>query len=200
MREMFKDLSKKNRSYRSFDGTRRISKEELMEFADCARYAPSSVNMQPFQYILSWEDQTNEKIFPLTSWARLLPDFQGPPEGHRPTAYIVICYHTQIGPNFERFHTDIGIVAQTIMLAAAEKGYGGCMIGNYSKEALSSALKLPENLVPALILALGVPDEEIILEDVGPDGNTKYYRKDGCHHVPKRRLEDIIIDAQSFTN
>jgi hypothetical protein len=34
----------------------------------------------------------------------------------------------------------------------------------------------------------------VVLEGVGPDGNIKYWRDDqGVHHVPKRRLEEIIL-------
>lgn len=47
---MFKDLVKANRSYRGYDESYRFTKEELMEFVDCARFAPSSVNAQPFRY------------------------------------------------------------------------------------------------------------------------------------------------------
>ena len=44
---MFKDLVKANRSYRGFDESRRVTREELTEMVDCARLSASSVNMQP---------------------------------------------------------------------------------------------------------------------------------------------------------
>ena len=87
----------------------------------------------------------------------------------------------------------MGITAQTILLAAAEKGLGGCMIGNFSPEKLSAALSLPESLIPMLVVALGKPDETVIITEV-TDGNTKYYRDDNdVHYVPKRKLEDIVL-------
>ena len=67
---MFKDMVKQNRSYRSFDGSYEISKETLTDLIDCARFTPSSVNMQPFQYFISYKPKTNDVIFPLTAWAR----------------------------------------------------------------------------------------------------------------------------------
>jgi len=33
-----------------------------------------------------------------------------------------------------------------------------------------------------------------VLEDVGPSGDIKYYRDaQSVHHVPKRKLQDLII-------
>ena len=190
---MLKDLVKQNRSYRSFDGSVEITRETLLDLVDCARFTPSSINMQPFKYYLSYKPETNDIIYPLTAWARLLPGFEGPAEGHRPTAYIIVCTDTTIGPE-TRFRTDVGIVSQTIMLAAAEKGFGGCMIGNYNPAKVSAALNLPENLVPSLVLALGKPDEKIIMTELENGGNSRYYRdENGQHYVPKRKLEDITL-------
>lgn len=42
--KMLKDLVLKNRSYRGFDESVRISRETLEGFVDCARLCPSSVN------------------------------------------------------------------------------------------------------------------------------------------------------------
>ncbi|MBO1687984.1 nitroreductase, partial [Clostridium butyricum] len=66
-------------------------------------------------------------------------------------------------------------------------------IGNFSPEKLSAALSLPESLIPMLVVALGKPDETVIITEV-TDGNTKYYRDDNdVHYVPKRKLEDIVL-------
>lgn len=55
------------------------------------------------------------------------PDrLDGPAEGERPSAYIIIACDLSLGRNKQ---WDDGIAAQTIMLSAVEKGYGGCMIG-----------------------------------------------------------------------
>ena len=93
------------------------------------------------------------------------------------------------------FLRDIGIVAQTMLLAAVEKGLGGCMIGNFSKKKTKELLHLPEEIEPNLIVAFGKPAEEIILTEVGEDGSTNYYRDETnrIHYVPKRALEDILL-------
>lgn len=192
---MFKDLVKKSRSYRGYDELYQMTREDLIDLADCARFAPSSINAQPFRYYLAWEQETVKKIQPLTGWARALPQLQLPHEGMCPTGFIVICQDMNLGQSLPRYQKDVGIVAQTILLAAAEKGYGGCMIGNYSAKAVQDTLELPEHLSPVLIVALGKPKEEIVLTEAAEGEDIKYFRDENdVHYVPKRKLEDIIVN------
>lgn len=190
----FKDMVRQNRSVRGYDETRRVTREELLDLADCARLCPSSINMQPFKYRLVYEREEVDRLQPLTHWARKLPEANLPHEGKRPAAFIVICQDTRIFESLARFQKDVGIVAQTMLLGAVEKGLGGCMIGNFGAGSVKEALGLPEYLAPLLIVAFGKPDETIVLTEIGDGGSTDYYR-DGqdIHYVPKRRLEDIVL-------
>lgn len=189
----FQNLVKKNRSYRGFDEKKPVSEEALLKLVECARFAPSAVNLQPLKYYLSADEETNAKIFPLTRWAgKLAHKMTLPFPGHHPTAFIIICTDANIQPNPAAAAMDIGIAAQTMLLAATDMGLGGCMIAAFNKEDMAKALSLPENLKPMLTLALGVPDEEIILEDAC--GSIDYYRdENGTHRVPKRTLDELII-------
>ena len=192
--DMIKELVKKSRSYRGYDESRKISKEELMELVDCARFAPSSVNRRPFKYLLAYEQSDLDKIQPLTGWARALPHMKLPHPGKCPTAFIVICQNTDWDPDLTHNLRDVGIVAQTMLLAATEKELGGIMIGNFSQKKLAETMNLPENIVPMLIVAFGKPDEEIVLIEVEAGESLKYYRDDqDTHYVPKRKLNDIIL-------
>ena len=58
----FQDLVRKNRSYRGYDESRRLTKAELESFVECARLSPSSVNAQPFRYYLAWEEEEVDRI------------------------------------------------------------------------------------------------------------------------------------------
>ena len=179
-------FNKKNRSYRNYDESYTITKTQLEELIMLTRFCPSSVNMQPFKYYLSYDKSTNDIIQPLTKWARALQPMELPRKGHCPTGFIVICYDTTIGP---------GIVAQTILLGAVDKGLGGCMIGNFSPEKISEALVLPSNLKPALIVALGKTDEKIVLLDAEEGADINYFRDiNDIHYVPKRTLSELIIN------
>lgn len=191
---MLKNLVKKSRSYRGYEQSRKISREELLDFVDCARYTPSSVNRQPFRYYLAYDQEQLDRIQPLTGWAAMLPERKLPDPDKRPTAFIVICQETEWVEDLTACLCDVGIVAQTILLAATDAGLGGIMIGNFSAAKLQEALELPEHLVPMLILAIGKPDERIVLTEVGNGESLRYYRDaQDIHYVPKRKLEDIVI-------
>jgi nitroreductase len=190
---MIKDLVLKSRSYRGYDNNVKISDKDLLEIVDCARLSPSSVNVQPLKYYLSNEEKEVLEILEKTYWAKGLPGITLPKENFGPTAFIIILQDKDIDSNLSRFLKDVGIVAQTMLLAATEMGYGGCMIGNFQPEVIKELLGLSDNLEPILVVALGKPAETIKLVDV-INNNTKYYRDDNdVHYVPKRKLEDIIL-------
>lgn len=191
---MIKNLVRKNRSYRGYDESRKITEGELRELVDTARIAGSAANLQPLKYRLVYTDAEVAKLNGITRWGKMLKDMELPHKGMYPTAYIVICVDTEITKNPDGAATDIGIAAQTMLLAATEQGLGGCMIGNYEKAQAAEALALPERYVPQLIVAFGKPAETVVLVDAGEDGSVKYYRDaNDVHYVPKRKLEDIII-------
>lgn len=189
---MIKDIVKKTRSYRSFDESRRISREELTELVDTARITASTRNMQPLKYRLVHIPEECDKMLALTGWAAGLRGVKMPPAGHAPTAYIVICCDMSIVENHVPFLRDTGIVAQTIMLSATEQGLGGCMIGSFNAERVSEALSIPENVKPLLVLGLGKPDENVVLVE-SENGATAYWRDENAHYTPKRKLEDVIL-------
>ena len=75
-----------------------------------------------------------------------------------------------------------------------EKGIGGCMLGALNRKVLFEELNIPHHYKILLVIALGVPGEEVILEDLSNAGKTAYYRDvRDIHHVPKRKLDDIIV-------
>lgn len=187
-----KDLILKNRSYRRFHQDIAIEPETLRELIDLARCSASGSNRQPLKYVISFEPDKNAVIFPLTRWAGFLTDWKGPAEGERPAAYIVILGDTKVSKSAG---VDHGIAAQSIMLGAAEKGLGGCMIGSVDRPKLREALNIPERYEILLVLALGKPSETVVLEEAAPGGDVKYYRDaQNVHHVPKRSLDEIILD------
>lgn len=159
--------------------------DTLKELVDLARMSASGGNRQALKYILCRDPEKNAAIFPLIGLAG------SPPKGERPSAYIIILGDTEISGTFG---VDYGIAAQSILLGAAERGLSGCMIGMINRSALHKALGIPSRYDILLVLALGKPREEAIIETVGQDGNTSgWWDDEGVRHVPKRPLDDIIV-------
>ena len=192
---MIRDLIIKNRTYRRFQQDVAIDRETLTELVDLARLSASAANTQPLKYVLSCDVEKNKTVFRHLGWAGYLRDWPGPAEGERPSAYIIILGDTQTS---EFTDCDHGIAAQSILLGAAEKSLGGCMIGTVRRRQLSEALGIPPRYKILLVLALGKPAEKVVLETVGPDGSIEYWRDaDGVHHVPKRPLDELILDIDT---
>lgn len=191
---MIQDLTLANRSYRGYDPSRSVSREELLAFVDCARTTPSSVNIQPLKYALVCEKEAVARVQSTTTWAKALAPLTLPYPDKCPPAFIIVCQDLTVSDNLPKFQRDVGIVSQTILLAATEAGLGGCMISNFTADKMKEALSLPDHMVPVMALAIGKPAETIVLVDVPESGKISYYRDENdVHYVPKRALKDIIL-------
>ena len=187
-----KELILKNRSYRRFHEDYRVSVEVLRELVDLARLSSSGANLQSLKYILSTDQERNALIFATLGWAGYLKEWDGPVEGERPSAYIVMFLDHGIS---KVPFWDHGIAAQSILLGAVERGLGGCMFGNVKKDELRQSLGVDERYEILQVIALGKPKEQVRLVPIGADGDVKYYRDaDGVHYVPKRSLDNIILE------
>lgn len=185
-----KELVLKNRSYRRFNESKAIPTETLKELVDLARLSASARNQQSLKYYISNKESLNSEIFEYLAWAGYLKDWSGPSKGERPPAYIVILNDNNIATNH---FCDEGIAAQSILLGAVEQNLGGCIIAAVNKPKLHTLLKLASDLDILLVIALGEPIEEVVIENI-KDDDYKYWRDENeVHHVPKRYLDDIII-------
>ena len=143
--------------------------------------------MQKLRYRIVSDATECERIFPFIKWAGALKDWDGPTEGERPTGYVAILSKSDPA-------TDVGIVGAVIQLAASEKGLGTCMLGAIDRKKIAAELKLPDGLDLKLLIAVGVPAEKVVIEEASEGDDLAYYRaEDGVHHVPKLRLEDVLV-------
>jgi nitroreductase len=188
---MIAELIQGNRSYRRFFQDAAISTDTLTWLVNLARLSASAANLQPLKYLLANDPKRNEAIFSCLAWAGYLKDWPGPADGERPAAYIVILHDQEVA---KEVGCDHGIAAQSILLGAREQGLGGCLLGSIQRDRLRELLAIPPRYEILLVVALGRPKETVALEEVGADGGIRYWRdRDGVHHVPKRRLEEIIL-------
>lgn len=187
---MLRDLIQKNRSYRRFYQDVRIPETELAEWVELTRWCASGRNAQALKYVVVNHEAVCESVFGTLAWAGYLTEWPGPEVGERPAAYLIQVLDTNI---VENCLCDDGIQAQTILLGAVEKGYGGCIIKAFKNEPLREILQLPEHLKIMYVIALGKPKEQIEVVEM-KDCDFKYWRNaEGRHFVPKRPLNELIV-------
>jgi nitroreductase len=188
---MLRDLVLRNRSYRRFNQAKRISTTTLRELVDLAHFSPSGRNMQPLKYVLVTSEEACAKLFPQLSWAGYLKDWDGPIEKERPAAYVIMLGDTTLAPNFG---IDPGIAAQSLLLGAVEQGLGGCIIATIKRDEIRALFDISVQFEILYVIALGEPVEKVVIEEVKPDGDIKYWRDaEQVHHLPKRALADVIV-------
>ena len=186
---MMRELVRRARTIRRFVEADRIGTATLRELVDLARLTPCGANLQRLRYRIVSDPQDCAAVFPCLAWAGFLKEWDGPAEGERPTGYIVM-----LSTGDGSATADTGIAAQTIQLAAAELGYGACMIGSLQRDSIKQRLQLPPDCHVNLVIALGRPAERVVIEEVPAGADLKYYRTpDQVHHVPKLRLENVLV-------
>lgn len=187
----FLELTRASRSYRRFDGSRRISRDDLMALVAAARLAPSGNNGQQVRFCLVTDVDAVAYCCAHHGWAARYRDWVGPKEGERPCAYVAVCVPRRMVTSPLRL-MDVGIAAQTLMLAATARGMGGCLIKSFDT-TIDERLGLDhQGLACALLLALGYPAETVEVDDA-QDGDVAYWRDDAdVHHVPKLPVDELL--------
>lgn len=165
----FEDLMKNRRSIREYDETVKISQEEMQAILTDAVTAPSSVNMQPWRFVVVESDAGKEKLKPLirfntlqndTSAAMILifGDLQNFENGEKIYGSAVErglmpadIKEQQMAKLSQYFKTiprselervvliDGGIVAMQLMLVARAYGYDTNPIGGFERTEVAKA-------------------------------------------------------------
>jgi nitroreductase len=172
----------------------KIEKDILIKLVNAARFAPSGANLQPLKYIIVDKPELLKEVFANLKWAGYLAPFGDPKEGEQPMAYIVVLVDTLIRKS--GYELDAGAAIQNILLAAEEENLGACWIGSVNREALKNILKISEEYMIIDVVALGYKGEESVAEE--REDSIKYYKdKNNVIHVPKRKLDEIIVEVKN---
>lgn len=183
-----KELIKSRRTIRKFH-QKPLTCEQLTEYIDAARVAPSGANLQPLKYIAVQSKAMADKMFPLVKWAGYLAPDYNPADDERPTAYIVVCADTQIRKT--GYELDVGASVENIILSALSDGVGACWMAAIDRDEIRKLLDIPESCEIPCLVALGYPKESP--KEVGITTDIKYYLDGETLCVPKRDLEEVII-------
>lgn len=185
----FKELVMSNRTCRRYDESKKVSREDLLDLVELARYTPSGINKQAIRFAVV--NDNLDDIFKNIRWAGYLKDWDGPKEGERPTGYIVFATDQRYG---NAMLEDVGIVSQTIALGARAKGMAACIFKSHDEAGIKEALSLSDDYKVVLVISIGYPVEKVVVDDIREGEDIKYYRDENeVHHVPKIVLEDLLI-------
>lgn len=186
----FEEIVNKRRTIRRFR-QESIDLNILKKLIDFARVAPMARNIQAIEFIIVYNPEMRDKMFPLVNWARSLPPEQRTPEkGREPTAYIVVLLNTKIKSSYVDF--DVGAAVENILLGAINYGIGSCWMGSINRKKIRKLLEIPDYYEIKHVISLGYPDEESVIENY--NGSFNYWKSnDGQMHVPKRSLKSILF-------
>ncbi|MBW2989120.1 nitroreductase family protein [Candidatus Woesearchaeota archaeon] len=165
----------------------KLDYEILEKCIDAARLSSSARNLQPLEYIVIDDSKLLKSLLPMINFGGFISEDKKARKGFEPAALIVMVVR-QGSEDYYKY--DVGIAAQNISLVAFENGIGSCMMGSIDKEQISKRLNVPDDYFVGLVIALGYPEEQPIVEEAG--SKTGYYRENDVLHVPKRTLKGIL--------
>ncbi|MHA1799702.1 MAG: nitroreductase family protein [Candidatus Helarchaeota archaeon] len=153
------EIIKTRRTIRKYKN-KKVEEDKINKLIEAARWAPSSANLQPIEFIIINDDKIKEKITKIT--------------GHKRYKFapivIVVCI------NFERYRAitkyydlknqlgliDASLAIQNLMLMAHAEGLGTAWGDIFDKNAIKTLLALPEkNIEPFILIPVGYPEGEV---------------------------------------
>lgn len=155
------DIFIKRHSGKSYDSSRTVSMDQITTLIEAARWAPSSHNDQPWNFIICERTLTPEAY--QKAFSSLKPETQQKWAANAPLLIIVVArsqelYKTKFNPWHEY---DTGAAAVSMALQAADLGLMAHQIGGFNKEIILKEFSLPENCNPLTIMVVGyeLPEE-----------------------------------------
>ena len=150
------DVIKKRRSRRAYD-QRLIESEKIRSLFEAARWAPSSMNDQPWKYIYATKDQPEfwNKIF------QTLNDGNKAWVKDAPLLVVSLArknFTLNNLPNVAAKY-DLGGANAFLSLQATELGLNVHQMGGYHPQMLRENLNIPEAYEPGVIMAIGYPGD-----------------------------------------
>lgn len=147
----FLELVKKRYSVRSYT-SQKVETEKLDKILQAAHVAPTAANLQPIHLIAVQGKDGLEKIGKAAN-------IYG-----APLAIIVCADHSKawVRPFDKKQTTDIdaSILTDHMMIEATELGLGSVWVCYFKPDIIKKEFKLPDNLEPINILAIGYSNEE----------------------------------------
>ena len=146
---------KERRSVRAYTGEE-VSDEDVERLIEAARWAPSAGNTQPWAFVVVKDVETRRKLSSATQQTLI----------KEASVAIVVCADAArssrvYGSRGEKLYSiqDTAAATQNILLAAQELGLATCWVGAFRENEVAKAVKVPRNLRPVAMVAVGYPAE-----------------------------------------
>ena len=171
----FSDIVYNRRSIRKFDTSVKIPREEMLEILDKTVTAPSSVNMQPWRFVVVDSEEGKDKLKTFVSYnsvqnetssamVLIFADLKSQEraeeiygkavtQGKMPeevkekqlSSIVPMYENAPFEVMNEIVHIDSSLAAMQLMLVARSYGYDTNAIGGYKKDGLAKAFGLDED-------------------------------------------------------
>ncbi|MBD3265674.1 nitroreductase family protein [bacterium] len=159
---------KTRRSIRQFTAEP-VPNEKILTILECAMYAPSACNQQPWQFVVIDDREILDAIPPFHPYANMLKE--------APLA-VVVCSDARLETIGGYWEQDCSAAMENLLLAVHAVDLGGVWLGVHPLqervEKLRELLNLPKEVTPLGIAAIGYPAET--------KGKVERYLKDRVHH------------------
>jgi len=127
-----------------------VERAKLEKILEAGRWSPAAGNKRTTRFVVIQDPLTLQltRIF-------------SPGMFQQPQVVILLCIDwdvvecNQFAPGDRSTYIDLGVVMQTMMLAAHAQGLGSGPATSFSKEALRVILNLPPNLTPEIEVCIG---------------------------------------------
>lgn len=177
-------VMQERKSVRAYDPDFKISKEELEEILTLASTAPSSSNLQSWNFIVIQDQEVKKEL-------RTIANNQAQVETS--SAIIAVLGNIDAYKNVEKIYTqnveeghmdesikertiantykvypnapvearmniaayDAGLISMQLMLIAKDRGYDTIPMGGFDKAKFAERFELPEHLFPIVLIAVG---------------------------------------------
>lgn len=205
----FKELLFERRSTRSFT-SRQLTSDEINYILTAAVNAPSACNMQSWHFYCVTDPQVKEGFKNVCAeWVATAP------------VVFVICTDdegivSRFGKKGKKFPMqDTALAMENMLLAAADIGLGGCIIGAYDDDKCRSLLNIPEKYKPVALMPVGEPTAKVPPRQRKPIDDVVTFIGDApdapaaaeqspytvrCAWIPGAVFDDVGMPGAAFNN
>lgn len=145
----------KRHSGKSYDGSRQVTLEQIDGLIEAARWAPSSHNDQPWNFIICEKSLTPEAY--AKAFSSLKAATQQKWAVNAPLLIIIVARTKELYDGKLNYWNefDTGSAAVSMALQAADLGLMAHQVGGFNKEMIRKEFQLPEDCKPMTIMIVG---------------------------------------------